>query len=78
MELARHRLKTAGHTYCKKVVLRQEFFKLHLPGSISLLLYKLSTYYLLHVGVEVRNTKMDLNIYGTWCRVMFEKLMMKI
>ena len=30
------------------------------------------------LGVKVRNTKVDLNIYGTWRRVMFEKLMMKI
>ena len=30
------------------------------------------------VGVKVRNMKMDLNIYGTWRRVTFEKLIMKI
>ena len=30
------------------------------------------------LGVKFRNTKMDLNIYGNWCRVMFEKLMKKI
>ena len=29
------------------------------------------------LGVKVRNTKMDLNIYGTWRQVTFEKLMMK-
>ena len=27
------------------------------------------------IGVKVRNTKMDLNIYGNWCQVTFEKLM---
>ena len=30
------------------------------------------------LGVKVRNIKMDLNIYGTWRQVTFEKLMMKI
>ena len=30
------------------------------------------------LGVKVRNMKMDLNIYGTWRRVTFGKLMMKI
>ena len=30
------------------------------------------------LGVNVWNMKMDLNIYGTWRRVTFEKLMMKI
>ena len=30
------------------------------------------------LGVKVRNTKMDLNIYGTWRRVTFEKLVMKL
>ena len=30
------------------------------------------------LGVKVRNTKMDSNIYGTWRWVTFEKLMMKI
>ena len=30
------------------------------------------------LGVKVRNMKMDLNIYGTWHWVTFEKLMMKI
>ena len=34
--LARHRLKTAGHT--AKNVARQEFFKLLLPGLIPLLI----------------------------------------
>ena len=29
------------------------------------------------LGIKVRNMKMDLNIYGTWRRVTFEKLMMK-
>ena len=29
------------------------------------------------LGIQIRNMKMDLNIYGTWRRVMFEKLMMK-
>ena len=29
------------------------------------------------VGIQVRNMKMDLNIYGTWRWVTFEKLMMK-
>ena len=34
---------------------------------------------ILHIlGVNVRNMKMDLNIYGTWHRVTFEKLMMQI
>ena len=33
---------------------------------------------LLNLGVKVRNMKMDLNINGTWRRVTFEKLMMKI
>ena len=30
------------------------------------------------LGVKFRNMKMDFNIYGTWRRVMFEKVMMKI
>ena len=30
------------------------------------------------LGVKVRNMKMVFNIYGTWCRVTFEKLIMKI
>ena len=30
------------------------------------------------LGIQIRNMKMDLNIYGTWRRVTFEKLMMKI
>ena len=30
------------------------------------------------LGILIRNMKMVLNIYGTWHRVMFEKLMMKI
>ena len=30
------------------------------------------------VGIQVRNMKMVFNIYGTWRRVTFEKLMMKI
>ena len=30
------------------------------------------------LGVRVRNVKMDFNIYGTWCRVTFEKLMIMI
>ena len=30
------------------------------------------------VGIQLRNMKMDLNIYGTWRQVTFEKLMMKI
>ena len=30
------------------------------------------------LGVQVRNMKMVFNIYGTWCWVTFEKLMMKI
>ena len=34
--------------------------------------------YVCRLGVKVRNTKMDLNIHGTWRRVTFEKLMMKI
>ena len=33
---------------------------------------------ILTIGVKVRNMKMNLNIYGTWRRVTFEKLMMKI
>ena len=28
--------------------------------------------------IQIRNMKMDFNIYGTWHRVTFEKLMMKI
>ena len=31
-----------------------------------------------NLGVKVRNMKMDLNIYGTWHWITFEKLMMKI
>ena len=30
------------------------------------------------LGVKVRNTKMDLNICGTWRQITFEKLMMKL
>ena len=30
------------------------------------------------VGIQIQNMKMVFNIYGTWSRVMFEKLMMKI
>ena len=30
------------------------------------------------LGVQVRNVKMVFNIYGTWRRVTFEKLKMKI
>ena len=30
------------------------------------------------LGIQIRNMKMVFNIYGTWCRVTFEKLMMKI
>ena len=30
------------------------------------------------LGVQVRNMKMVFNIYGTWRRVTFEKLMLKI
>ena len=30
------------------------------------------------LGIQIRNMKMYLNIYGTWRRVTFEKLMMKI
>ena len=30
------------------------------------------------VGIQIRNMKMVFNIYGTWHRVTFEKLMMKI
>ena len=30
------------------------------------------------LGIQIRNMKMVFNIFGTWCRVMFEKLMMKI
>ena len=33
--------------------------------------------YLPILGVQVRNMKMVFNIYGTWRRVTFEKLMMK-
>ena len=31
-----------------------------------------------HVGIQIRNMKMVFNIYGTWRRVTFEKLIMKI
>ena len=31
-----------------------------------------------NLGIQIRNMKMDFNIYGTWRRVKFEKLMMKI
>ena len=34
-------------------------------------------YVLPSLGVKVRNTKMDLKIYGTWRLETFEKLMMK-
>ena len=30
------------------------------------------------LGIQIRNMKMDFNIYGTWRWVTFEKLMMKI
>ena len=30
------------------------------------------------LGIQIRNMKMVLNIYGTWRQVTFEKLMMKI
>ena len=30
------------------------------------------------LGIQIRNMKMVFNIYGTWHRVTFEKLMMKI
>ena len=30
------------------------------------------------VGIQIRNMKMVFNIHGTWRRVTFEKLMMKI
>ena len=30
------------------------------------------------LGIQIRKVKMVFNIYGTWCPVMFEKLMMKI
>ena len=30
------------------------------------------------LGIQIRNIKMVFNIYGTWCRITFEKLMMKI
>ena len=33
---------------------------------------------MLKLGVNIRNMKIDFNIYGTWRLVMFEKLMMKI
>ena len=30
------------------------------------------------LGIQIRNMKMVFNIYGTWRRVRFEKLMIKI
>ena len=30
------------------------------------------------LGIQIRNMKMVFNIYGTWRRVMFEKIMMNI
>ena len=30
------------------------------------------------LGIQIRNMKMVFNIYGTWRRVTFEKLMMKM
>ena len=35
-------------------------------------------YYKKPLGIQIRNMKMVFNIFGTWRRVTFEKLMMKI
>ena len=34
--------------------------------------------YIPRIGIQIRNMKRVFNIYGTWQRVMFKKLMMKI
>ena len=36
------------------------------------------TRYICILGIQIRNMKIVFNIYGTWRRVMFEKLIMKI
>ena len=36
------------------------------------------TWVLDNLGIQIRYMKMAFNFYGTWRRVMFEKLMMKI
>ena len=44
-------------------------FNTHLKPS-----YKKLVHYIPRLGIQIRNMKMVVNIYGTWHWVMFEKL----